>query len=106
MAISAKVRRCRSAPHRGDGCRLRASCLQPCYQSRENFRLLARILVREVLGKIAYLGVRNGQLQTRTGLRVTIGQASVVEFGRGRPYSANQPDVHCGSLSFRVDGLL
>ena len=83
--------------HRGDGSGLCASCLEPRYQRDKNFRLLSRILIRKVLGEITHLGVRDGQLQTRPGLRMPIGQASVVELGRGRSDTPDQPDVHLAS---------
>src|SRR6185436_3404984 len=80
--------------HRGDGSNLRAGCLEPRDQSRKNSGLPSRILVSKLLREDADLGVRDRQVQTRSGLRVAVGQAAVVELGRGRSNAADQSDMH------------
>jgi hypothetical protein len=62
-----------------------------------------RILVCEVLGEVAHLGVRDRQLQARAGLCVAVGQAAVVELGRGRSNAADQSDMHMCTSTLRYD---
>ena len=47
------------------------------------------------LREVSHLRVRDRQLQTRPGFRVAVGQAAVVELGRGRSNAADQSDMHC-----------